>query len=337
MYPPAAVAEGWLKVKEDPGTIESMKDHKHILDTMEQDQAKAKADSRGLWSTEGGRVECQYEISDPNAFVEKYKGKAIEASVERVLTGDRMIVRLKVEPTQHVQTMALVAGIRAPSTKRTLPDGKEQPAEPHGQEAQSFLEARMHQRPVIVEILGTSPQGQLVCNIKHTKQGNIAIHLLKAGLARCTDHQSTMLGAEMAQFRQAEKEAKEKKMGLFKGHISVKAAADVEVTVTRVQTADTIYTRSKSEGEKRMNLSSIRQPKPSDPKQAPFQAEAKEFLRKRLIGKHVRITVDGKKAASEGFEERDVVTVMQNNKNIALLLVESGYASVIRHRRDDGK
>ena len=51
----------------------------------------------------------------------------------------------------------------------------------------------------------------------------------------------------------------------------------------------------------------------------------------------MRVTVDGKKAASEGFEERDVVTILANNKNIALQLVESGYASVIRHRRDDGE
>ena len=47
--------------------------------------------------------------------------------------------------------------------------------------------------------------------------------------------------------------------------------------------------------------------------------------------------MDGKKAATEGFEERDVVTIVLNNKNLALQLVEAGYASVIRHRRDDGK
>ena len=314
-----------------------MKNHKHILETMNIDQARAKADLKGLWASEGGRVDCQYEIPDPTMFVEKHKDKVIEASVERVLTGDRMIARLKIEPTRHIQTLVLVAGIRTPSTRRTLPDGKEQAAEPFGEQAQKYVESRLHQRIVNVEILGVSPQGQLVCNIKHPKNGNIAIHLLKEGLARCTDYHSTMLGAEMAQFRQAEKEAKDTKLKLFQSHAPVKAAADVEVTVTKVQTADTIYARSKSGDEKRMSLSSIRQPKPSDPKQAPFQAEAKEFLRKKLIGKHVRITIDGKKAASEGFEERDVVTVILNDKNVALLLVEAGYASVIRHRRDDGK
>jgi len=112
----------------------------------------------------------------------------------------------------------------------------------------------------------------------------------------------------------------------------------MDATITRIQTADMVYMRGgKSGEEKRVSLSSIRQPKPSDPQQAPFQADAKEFLRKKLIGKHVRVTVDGHKAANEGFEERDVVTVMLNNKNVALQLVEAGYASVIRHKRDDGK
>src|SRR5579862_8655381 len=73
----------------------------------------------------------------------------------------------------------------------------------------------------------------------------------------------------------------------------------------------------------------------ADPKQAPFSAEAKEFLRKKLIGKHVKVTIDGKRPAQENFEEREMATVVLNDKNVALLLVENGYASVIRHRRDD--
>ena len=248
-----------------------------------------------------------------------------------------MIVRLKVSPIEHVQTLVLIAGIRAPSTKRTnTSDGKEQEAEPFGEEAQFFIEHRLLQRGVSVDILGVSPQGTLVASVMHPN-GSIAEFVLREGLARCVDHHSTMLGPDMAKLREAEKHAKSKKVGLFQGHVATKTSAgDTEVTVTRVQTADTIYVRTRNGPEKRVNLSSIRQPKPSDPKQAPFQVEAKEFLRKRLIGKHVKMTIDGKKAASDGYEEREVATVIQNGKNMALQLVESGYASVIRHRRDDG-
>lgn len=336
--PDAAVAEGWVKLREDAGRKDESEASKALLEKLELAEASAKTNLKGIWASAGGNLENANEVPDPKGFVEQYRDKSIEGIVERVLTGDRMIMRLCLSSKKHVQTMVLVAGIRAPATKRTNPsDGKEQPAETFGQEAHEFVESRLLQRTVEVEILGLSPQGTLVCTIKHPN-GSIAKFLLEAGLARCTDFHSTMLGGQMSVLRQAEKQAKDKRIGLFQGLANnMQGASESDATVTRIQTADTVYLKDKSSDEKRVSLSSVRQPKPTDPKQAPFQAEAKEFLRKKLIGKHVRVTVDGKKAATEGFEERDVVTIMINNKNMALQLVEAGYASVIRHRRDDGE
>lgn len=336
--PDASVSEGWVKLRDDAGRKDESEESKRLLDLLELEEARAKAASKGLWAPEGGKIET-YDLQNHNEFLEQWKGKSLESIVERVVTGDRMIARLLLSATKHLQTLVLVAGIRAPMTKRTnTSDGKEVPAEPFGTEAQQFVETRLLQRSVKVEVLGVSPQGQLICIVRHPN-GSIAEFLLKAGLARCTDHHSTLLGGEMTVLRQAEKHAKDNKIGLFKGHVNTKDSAPgaSDATVTRVQTADTIYLRNKSGTETRATLSSIRQPKPTDPKQAPFQADSKEFLRKKLIGKHVRVTLDGTKPASEGYEERDVVTVDLNNKNVALMLVEAGYASVIRHRRDDGK
>lgn len=336
--PEAAVSEGWVKIRDDAGRKDDSEDSKSLLEKLELEEAKAKSDSKGLWAPTGGKLETTYDLPDPKDFVEEWKGKTLDSIVERVLSGDRMIVRLFLSPTKHLQTMVLVAGIRAPTTKRTnASDGKEQAAEPFGGEAHQFVESRLLQRNVKVDVLGASPQNQLICIVKHPN-GSIAQFVLKAGLARCTDFHSTLLGSDMTALRQAEKEAKDKKLGLFQGHVDTKGSgtSETDATVTRVQTADTIYIRVKSGAERRASLSSIRQPKPTDSKQAPFQADAKEFLRKKIIGKHVRVTIDGKKAASEGFEERDVVTVNVNNKNVAIMLVEAGYASVIRHRRDDG-
>ena len=258
------------------------------------------------------------------------------AVAEKILSGDRLITRLMETPTQHVQTMLLIAGIRAPNTKRiNTSDGKEQPAEALGEEAQEFVESRLLQRKVTVSILGLSPQNQLVGSVKHPN-GDIGVFELKAGLARCTDHHSLMLGQEMTLLRQAEKYAKDNRVGLFKDLVARKAGgSEAEVVVSRVQSADTLYLRYPDGTEKRVNLSSVRQPKPSDPKQAPWGAEAKEFMRRRLIGKHVKFSIDGKRPASEGFGEREMATVLQNNKNVALDLVENGYSSVLRHRMDD--
>ncbi|OAL36070.1 hypothetical protein AYO20_04732 [Fonsecaea nubica] len=333
--PDLLVQEGWAKVREDAGKKEDDEDALAYLDKLRSLEADAKSQGKGLWA-KGGQIENSSEVSDPNALVDQYKGKKIEAIIERVLTGDRLIARLLLTPSKHIQTMLVLAGIRTPATKRTTPEGKEVPAEPYGTEAHAFVDERLHQRKCSVELLGVTPQNQLIANVLHPK-GNIAMFLLEAGLARSNDQHVTLLGNQMAQFRNAENAAKNARKGVFTGVSASKAAGvqEADFTVSRILNAETVFLRTRSGDERKVTLSSIRQPKPSDPKQSAFGAEAKEFLRKRLIGKHVKVSIDGKKPASEGFEEREVATVTVGGKNVALTLVEAGYASVIRHRRDD--
>jgi staphylococcal nuclease domain-containing protein 1 len=333
--PDLLVSEGWAKVREDAGKKEEGEDILAYLDNLRKLEAEAKAASKGIWG-KGGQIENSSEVSDPNTLVEKYKGKTVDAVVERVLTGDRMIVRLLLSPTKHLQTMLVLAGVRSPATKKSSPEGKDIPAEPYGPEAHQFVEDRLLQRKCPIQLLGVTPQNQLIGSVLHPK-GNVAKFLLEAGLARSNDQHVTLLGNDMAQFRQAENSAKTSRKGIFTGVSAAKNAGvqDADFTVARILNAETIFLRTRSGEEKKVSLSSIRQPKPSDPKQSPFGADAKEFLRKKLIGKHAKVSIDGKKPASEGFEEKDVATVIVNGKNAALMLVEAGYASVIRHRRDD--
>jgi staphylococcal nuclease domain-containing protein 1 len=333
--PDQIVQEGWAKVREDAGKKEDNEEALEYLDRLRSLEAQAKAESKGLWG-KGGNIEVLSEVSDPNALVQQYKDQKLEAIVERVLTGDRMIARLLLSNTKHIQTMLVLAGVRTPATKRTSPEGKDVPAEPYGTEAHQFVEQRLRQRQVTVNLLGVTPQNQLIAHVLHPR-GNIAIFLLEAGLARSNDQHVTLLGNDMAQFRKTETTAKNARKGLFTGTAAAKAAGpqDADFTVSRVLNGETIFLRTRSGEERKVTLSSIRQPKPSDPKQAPFGADAKEFMRKKLIGKHVKVSIDGKKPPSEGFEEREVATILVNGKNVALQLVEAGYASVIRHRRDD--
>ena len=331
------VREGMVKLRDDAGKKEESSRGTELLERLQALEAHAKADEKGLWQTNIPRIDNVHDLSDPKTFVEAHKGKPIDGVVERVLSGDRLICRLLLTPTSHVQTIILVAGIRAPATKRTNPsDNSEQPAEPHGFEAHQFVESRILQRGVSIRILGLSPNNLLVGEVRHP-MGSIAEFLLKGGYARCTDHHSTWLGSDMGKLRAAERYARDNKLGLFEGHVAQRqgSTGEIEATVSRVFSADTLYLRNKAGNEKRVNLSSVRQPKPSDPKQAPFGAEAKEFLRKRLIGKHVKVNIDGKRAATEGYDEREMATVSINDKNAGLLLVENGFASVIRHRMDD--
>jgi staphylococcal nuclease domain-containing protein 1 len=42
-------------------------------------------------------------MGDPQTFLDTWKGKTVDGLVERVLSGDRMLVRLLISPTKHIQ------------------------------------------------------------------------------------------------------------------------------------------------------------------------------------------------------------------------------------------
>ncbi|KAL3954685.1 hypothetical protein ACCO45_010248 [Purpureocillium lilacinum] len=317
--PDELVKAGWLKVREDAGRKEESEEILERLEKLRALESQAKGEGKGLWAGVGGIIELQNDLGGPE-FMKEWKGKTVDGIVERVLSGDRLLVRLLLSDKKHVQPMTLLAGVRTPSTERMVPStGTTHPAEEYGNEARQFVETRLLQRQVKVEIVGASAQGQLVANIIHPR-GNIAEFLLQDGLARCNDFHSTMLGEKMAPLRAAEKQAQSKKLRLHKNHVAKTEAGSQEMTVTKIVGADTII-----------------RPRPSRRRalREPLPRRGQEFLRQKLIGKHVKISIDGTKPATEGFEAREVATVTEKGKNIGLLLVEAGWASVIRHRKDD--
>ncbi|KAL0937382.1 tudor domain-containing protein [Colletotrichum truncatum] len=335
--PDEAVKAGWLKVREEAGRKDDDEAILQRLDNLRQLETQAKNEGKGLWSGSGGNIEVQNDLGGPE-FMKEWKGKTVDGIVERVLSGDRLLVRLLLSDKKHVQVMTLLAGVRTPATERTVQStGQTQPAEEFGNEAKSFVEERLLQRRVKVDIVGASAQGQLVASLIHPNGNkNIAEFLLQEGLARCNDFHSTMLGEKMATLRAAEKAAQSKKLRLHQHHVAKADGSQSDMIVAKVIGADIIIVRNKAgTTEKRINLSSVRGPRSGEASEAPYRDEAKEFLRKKIIGKHVRVSIDGSKPAADGFEARDVATVTEKGKNIGLLLVEEGYATVIRHRKDD--
>ena len=333
--PDSAVRTGWLRVREDAGRKEESEEVLERLERLRSSEAQAKTEGKGIHAGTGGFIEVQNDLGGP-AFLNEWKGKTVDGVVERVFAGDRLLVRVLLSDKKHLQVMTLVAGIRTPATERlNQASGTTQPAEEHGNEARLFVEQRLLQRLVKVKIIGAGQQGQLIAAVLHPR-GNIAEFLLQDGLARCNDFHSTMLGNDMASLRAAEKKAQAARLRLHKNHVAKETdGKDLDMTVTKIIGADTILVRNKAGAEKRISISSVRGPRAGEQSEAPFRDEAKEFARKKLIGKHVRISIDGSKAATDDFEARDVATVVQNGKNIGLLLVQEGYASVIRHRKDD--
>ncbi|GAA6062972.1 hypothetical protein JCM10212_005731 [Sporobolomyces blumeae] len=187
--------------------------------------------------------------------------------------------------------------------------------------------------------------------------GNIAALVVSVGLAKIVDWHAGFLSQSptpkmMQELRRAEQEAKLLRRGLWKDlpdpeveirkNGSTAAGAgrgSFNAIVVKVWGADMVTLAKTEMGkeEKKVQLSSVRQPRPTDPKMAGLQIEGKEFLRKKLIGKQVLVTIDYVKPAEGDFEARECATIRlaPSGQNVSELLVERGLVSVLRHRQGD--
>lgn len=69
--------------------------------------------------------------------------------------------------------------------------------------------------------------------------------------------------------------------------------------------------------------------------QVPHMFEAREFLRTKLLGKKVTVSVDYMKPAQDNFPAKTCATVHIGEINIGEALVSKGLATVVRHHADD--
>ncbi|KAJ2928320.1 hypothetical protein H1R20_g8782, partial [Candolleomyces eurysporus] len=346
---------GWAKLKEikrEP-TEEDLK--KRELEN------ESKAAGRGIWNPHGqtARVVHHTMPQDSQGFVSEWKG-----IVEQVRDGTTLRIRLLLPDGDHQIVNIALAGVK--SARVASKPGEA--SEAWSEEARFFTESRLLQRPVKVQILSlpnaaptpfqstanAAPASAsiFIGTVLHPA-GNVAEHLVANGLARVVDWHAGMLSASggMERLRSAEKAAKEKRACLYanlpasSANASSKTVAvsnglsrEFDGTVIRVWSGDQISVLDKDTGkERRLQLSSTRGPKLSDPRQAAYANEAREFLRKRLIGKHVKVHIDFVRPREGEFEERECATIRYGNQgsNIAEQLVERGLAGVVRHKRDD--
>lgn len=321
-----SLKDGNVKLRDDAGSKNSMPD---LVEKFNAAQDFAKAGEIGLWAS--GVTAVNVDTAVPEGLFGN--NKTYPAVVERVISGDRIQLRTILNKGNHILTNALIAGVKAP--RSSSPDS---PAEPFGDAAKNFSETRLLQRSVTAKYIAISNTGIPIVEVIHPV-GNIAVFLLQAGLASIADWQSQQIGAQnMAVLRAAEKKAKDAHLYLWKDLVtSAATAADktYEATISKVISSDTFAIRNANDEEETVQLSSVRAPRKADVQGAAYAPIAKEFARKRFIGKRVQVKVDAIRPASAQFEERPLVTLTLQDKNIAATIIESGYATVIRHRKDD--
>ncbi|KAN0109313.1 hypothetical protein V8E52_009497 [Russula decolorans] len=327
-------------------------------------ESEAKSASRGLWNPHGpkARQVIHNMPLDSQGFINEWKGKQLDALVESVRDGTTLRVRLFMPDGEHQFVNITLAGARSPR----VASKQGETSEPSGDEAKYFTESRLLQRTVKVQLLSlptvtatpfqtngnsTPPPASIFIGIVLHPVGNIVEFLLGAGLAHFVEWHSGMLapygGSE--KLRGADRAAKEKRIGLHANAATAPALSKsisgtancseraFEGSVIRIWSGDQITVLTKDGKERRVQLSSTRGPKLSDTKQAFYAHEAREFLRKKLIGKHVKVQVDFIRPREGEYEERESATVRVGNQNanIAEQLIEKGLASVVRHKRDD--
>jgi len=182
--------------------------------------------------------------------------------------------------------------------------------------------------------------------------GNIAEALLREGLAKCVEWSLACVTGGAEKYRAASGQAREKKLKLWKDFVSsgpVIPAKDKEFTgkVVEIVNGDAIMVKKSKTELKKIHLASIRPPRLEQDKpktgggpfrplyDIPFMFEAREFLRKKLIGQNVQVTVDYIQPANNDFPEKTCCTVAIGGVNVAEALVSKGLATVVRYSADN--
>ncbi|MBZ3879988.1 Staphylococcal nuclease domain-containing protein 1 [Sciurus carolinensis] len=317
-------------------------------------EEQAKAAKKGMWSEGNGSHtirDLKYTIENPRHFVDSHHQKPVNAIIEHVRDGS--VVRALLLPDYYLVTVML-SGIKCPTFRREA-DGSETP-EPFAAEAKFFTESRLLQRDVQI-ILESCHNQNVLGTILHPN-GNITELLLKEGFARCVDWSIAVYTRGAEKLRAAERFAKERRLRIWRDYVAPTANLDQKdkqfvAKVMQVLNADAIVVKLNSGDYKTIHLSSIRPPRLEGENtqdknkklrplyDIPYMFEAREFLRKKLIGKKVNVTVDYIRPASPAtetvpaFSERTCATVTIGGINIAEALVSKGLATVIRYRQDD--
>jgi len=250
---------------------------------------------------------------------------------------------------------------------------KGQKAESFGPQAKEFVSEKLLHQKVKIKMMCNDKNGNIYSMIRHVK-GDIAPMLLRSGFAYY-ENWSVVDNKYKELLLNNYKYAKTNKQGIWESKSPDKDTSEEALTaqVTKIINGDTLEVsivdsksnsddrkESKKSIPKRFTLASIKAPnvgallyekdrelndieKAEQIRKQYWAREAKEYLRKRLIGKKVELFIEYPRAIDNpvlqkrfGAKVQEFVTIYINNKeNIANSLVKEGLAEVIYHRTGD--
>jgi len=381
----ALVAAGWAKVREQKEKKDGKvhPERQALLDL----QAQAEAAGLGLHNKNENAQQHVRKIDwtpDAKKLYDQYKGRSLPAIVDYVRDGSTLRLEIFGKPgddkpsQQHTMITLFLAGVQAPKIpppprvqkeekgdddeEEEAPKPKAQPQqqrnpEPFAFDAKNFVDTRLLHREVGVLLQGIDKSGNLFGSIVHHK-GNIAVELLKSGLATLVDW-SAQLTQDTQAMREAERSAKESRLNKWRNynpakdqnaytaevkHVDAEQASINDkvfsAKVSQVVSGDCLVVQDNGGRTKRIYLASVTAPKLGNARRGAadeaWAAEAKEFMRKKLIAKRVKVVVEYSRG-NKGEEARAFTSVYAGNakKNVAEELVAAGFADVVKHRVDE--
>jgi staphylococcal nuclease domain-containing protein 1 len=328
------------------------------LEDLQEAQKEAEGKHLGKWGGNGGRgvprtiVYHNDEDFNGKAFYEQHKKEKMPCIVEWVR--DAGHVRVLLLPSDGLKTYALVGvsftGLQVDGFKRDRETNVEQPDGPTSRKAKNFLEFRVLNRKLEVRLEHVDQFGNLFGTLYHPR-GVISKFLVQEGLAKVggANLSETEFASEL---RELQKQAQSAKKGRWVSYEAPASSAGGAINgkVSEVVSGDSLIIRDDNGEEKRVYLSSTKAPKQGRKGGEPGEAysyEAKEFLRKKFIGKKVKATIDYTREpmgpggtapppALAALGTMNFATVIERGTvNVAVELIAKGFATYQRHRADD--
>jgi staphylococcal nuclease domain-containing protein 1 len=341
------VAEGLAEVRhsrEKKGAPES-------LETLEAAQEQAKAGKKGKWSSDPGSHHIRSLIWDPPEDIVSLSGNLSGQShkvlVEQVLNGG--LLRVLLLPSYQMVSLSLT-GISCPAMRA---GGSAGSPEPFAVEAKFFTERAILHREVNVLFEGyddrnaTNPYlfGSIV-------QGDkcFQIEPLERGLAQVSNW--SIAKTQFApMLRTAEANAKAKQLNRWRGYQPPPPVQIPDVKppftgrVVQINSGDTVTViQDGTRASQKCTLASCKANRREEDevvdgghgaaariRALPYRNwswESREFLREKLIGKTVVVEPEYQRTVEGSGEVRCHCNILVEGENVALGLIEKGYAKV---------
>jgi staphylococcal nuclease domain-containing protein 1 len=312
----------------------------------------------GMWNTDlKNQVRDVNWTPDPRALFEENRGRKVHAVVDHVREGHVFRLELLGPNLAHTMITFTLAGVKCPKVPKPHyillqeweRDGKkgQRPKPEHAEDcahlARFYSEARLLHRDVELEILGIDKRDNFFGTI-HFPLGNISIKLLQNGLGKLVKWSARLNDEDTyVSMVNAEDLAKSNNSNIWataeeskEDDVEVHYSAHVEL----INSGDNITVQNLTTHEKvRVNLASIRCPRLGyrDVPDEPLAMAAREWLRKKIIGKRVQVQVQyvHSRSGRRSGGPQVFANVLLNNENLAEGLVHAGLATVQRHWYDE--